>query len=140
MAEDFGIIKASRQCASNTLPALTKSPVSEVIMAKESLPYVCRFCNSPFESKNTNKVFCSKSCASKSIDGSYKLKHGEAARKDKPASREYAAYMSAKSRCTNACNRDYDRYGKRGIQFRFTSFEQFLNAVGRKPSKPRTRR
>lgn len=47
---------------------------------------------------------------------------------------ERTAYNSAKDRCQNVRHTAYPHYGGRGIEFRFTSFEQFLAIVGRKPS------
>lgn len=47
---------------------------------------------------------------------------------------EYRAFVSAKGRCTNPRNKSYKDYGARGIQFRFTSFQQFLDEVGMRPS------
>jgi hypothetical protein len=47
---------------------------------------------------------------------------------------EYWAYKGAKGRCTNPRNRSYKDYGGRGIEFRFTSFQEFLKAVGYRPS------
>src|SRR5271166_6376961 len=47
---------------------------------------------------------------------------------------EYSAYNNAHERCTNPKNERYPRYGVRGIQFRYTSFEQFLADVGPRPS------
>jgi hypothetical protein len=60
------------------------------------------------------------------------LKHGEIV-KHKP-SPEYQTYNNAKGRCNNPKNSVYRYYGGRGIQFLFTSFEQFLADVGRRPS------
>jgi hypothetical protein len=56
---------------------------------------------------------------------------GEKPKADMP---EYAAYMNAKDRCINPNNQRFVRYGGRGIEFRFTSFEQFLSAVGHRPT------
>src|ERR1700690_3598741 len=42
-------------------------------------------------------------------------------------------YRQAKGRCTNPNDQSWKDYGGRGIEFRFTSFEQFLAAVGRRP-------
>lgn len=50
-------------------------------------------------------------------------------------SREYRSYMSAKERCQNPKSSKYQYYGGRGIEFRFTAFEQFLAEVGRRPTK-----
>lgn len=47
---------------------------------------------------------------------------------------EYRAFHAAKVRCTSPKYRDYRHYGGRGIEFRFTSFTEFLQAVGRRPS------
>lgn len=47
---------------------------------------------------------------------------------------EYRAYVSAKGRCINSKNPSYPAYGGRGIEFRFTNFQEFLNEVGLRPS------
>jgi hypothetical protein len=47
---------------------------------------------------------------------------------------EYRAFDGAKERCLNPRNKDFHRYGGRGIKFLFHSFEAFLAAVGPKPS------
>src|SRR5579872_561768 len=47
---------------------------------------------------------------------------------------EYIAYNHALARCTRETNRAWKDYGGRGIQFRYTSFEQFLADVGLRPS------
>jgi hypothetical protein len=46
---------------------------------------------------------------------------------------EYSSYTHAKQRCSNgaACWKDY---GARGIQFKYTSFQEFLDDVGPRPS------
>lgn len=59
-------------------------------------------------------------------------KHGACPRA-KPKS-EYTAYTSAKGRCNNPNNNRYKDYGGRGIEFRFTDFEEFYAEVGDKPS------
>lgn len=46
---------------------------------------------------------------------------------------EYAAYCDAKTRCTNPRKCNYKNYGGRGIQFKFTSFEEFLACIGHRP-------
>jgi len=46
---------------------------------------------------------------------------------------EYNAYVGARDRCRNPRTRDWIDYGGRGIEFRFTSFEQFFAEVGLKP-------
>ena len=47
---------------------------------------------------------------------------------------EYRAYQSARSRCVNQHDISYPRYGGRGIEFRFHSFEEFIADVGDRPS------
>lgn len=54
---------------------------------------------------------------------------------DKSRSNEYKVYLSAKNRCINSNNQMYDRYGKRGIEFNFNSFEEFYQHIGPRPSK-----
>src|ERR1035437_3678481 len=48
---------------------------------------------------------------------------------------EYQAYTNAKDRCDNSANPRYPRYGGRGIEFRFGSFEEFLDAL-KTPDNP----
>lgn len=47
---------------------------------------------------------------------------------------EYFAYQSAKGRCRQTNNAAYNLYGGRGIEFRFTSFQDFFNELGYRPS------
>jgi len=47
---------------------------------------------------------------------------------------EEYAYHGAKQRCTNPKRSQYKRYGGRGIEFRYTSYKQFLADVGCRPS------
>lgn len=47
---------------------------------------------------------------------------------------EYRCYMAAKSRCTNPNDISYRYYGGKGIEFRFQSYAEFLDELGRKPS------
>jgi hypothetical protein len=46
----------------------------------------------------------------------------------------YTSYREAKSRCTNPKHPDYQRYGGRGIEFRFSSPGELLAAVGQRPA------
>lgn len=46
----------------------------------------------------------------------------------------HSSYKSAKQRCTNPRNNRFHLYGGRGIEFRFTSFEEFFTEVGKRPS------
>lgn len=47
---------------------------------------------------------------------------------------EYAAYNAARERCTNPKDKGWPHYGGRGIQFRFTSFEQWYAELGPRPA------
>jgi hypothetical protein len=47
---------------------------------------------------------------------------------------EYRAYQSAKTRCTNQLLKCFPQYGGRGIKFCFTSFTQWYNELGSRPS------
>lgn len=58
----------------------------------------------------------------------------EAARKKKLQWPEYSSYSSARNRCNNPHCPRYECYGGRGIKFLYTSFEQFIADVGRKPT------
>ena len=42
----------------------------------------------------------------------------------------YRAYHDAKGRCNNTKHPRYKDWGGRGIEFRFSSFQEFLDAVG----------
>lgn len=46
---------------------------------------------------------------------------------------EYAAYCTAYQRCNNHKNARYYRYGARGIEFRFSNFDDFFDEVGERP-------
>jgi hypothetical protein len=47
---------------------------------------------------------------------------------------EYFAYINAKRRCNNPKSQAYGRYGARGIEFKFKSFEEFIKEIGLRPS------
>ncbi len=47
---------------------------------------------------------------------------------------EYRCFSNAKDRCTNPNNNRFQHYGGRGIKFLFSSFEEFYNSVGKRPS------
>jgi hypothetical protein len=55
-------------------------------------------------------------------------------RKRKKQSPEYMAYHQAKYRCTNSRAVNFHRYGGRGIQFLFSSFDEFMKNLGQRPS------
>jgi hypothetical protein len=88
----------------------------------------------PIATHNCTKTGASKGQPLRFINGhanrgkAYALKHGMS------HSPEYACYMSAKNRCTNTLSSGWKDYGGRGIEFRFTSFEEFFAELGPKPS------
>lgn len=47
---------------------------------------------------------------------------------------EYKIYISAKSRCQNSRDKGFYKYGGRGIEFRFDSFDDFIACLGERPS------
>lgn len=47
---------------------------------------------------------------------------------------EYRAYQEAKKRCNNPHTKRYADYGGRGIEFRFSTFEEFYAELGPKPT------
>jgi len=47
--------------------------------------------------------------------------------------REYNSYKSAQHRCRNPRDKAWKYYGGRGIEFRFTSFVQFIAELGPRP-------
>jgi hypothetical protein len=65
------------------------------------------------------------------LHGHHALRHGQATAALRTP--EYAAYINAKGRCNNSRHKQYADYGGRGIQFRFTSFEDFYSELGKRP-------
>ena len=66
-------------------------------------------------------------------DKAARAAYNAAYRRRKPKSPEKVSYFGAKYRCTNPNVGAYRHYGARGIEFRFESFEQFLEHIGPKP-------
>jgi len=54
-------------------------------------------------------------------------------RRNNPA--EYRAYRAAKNRCRNPNCPNAKDYSLRGIEFRFNTFEEFLDDIGKRPSR-----
>lgn len=46
---------------------------------------------------------------------------------------EYRVYLNAMQRCTNPNHKSFSDYGGRGIEFRFTTFEDFFEEAGKRP-------
>ena len=51
-----------------------------------------------------------------------------------PPTPERTAYYNARARCNNRNTKYWKDYGGRGIQFLFTSFEQFFAEIGPRPT------
>lgn len=47
---------------------------------------------------------------------------------------EYRVFQGAKGRCNNPKNSRYKYYGGRGIQFKFSSVQELISCIGRRPS------
>src|SRR5258708_8688182 len=101
----------------------------------------CQRCSAEFISTNTLRKWCSRYCAQKAYkernpervqtrqranDKRYRLEHRYKRQKRAP---ENIAYHAAKQRCTNPKVQNYSDYGGRGIEFRFSSFDEFINHI-----------
>lgn len=71
-------------------------------------------------------------CYNREVTSELFTTHGESSHQDPTP--EIRAFTTAKQRCNNPNDHAYDRYGGRGIEFRFNSFVEFLNELGRKPT------
>lgn len=59
------------------------------------------------------------------------FKHGHSAKGVRTPT--YDSYSGAEQRCNNPNSKDYPRWGGRGIEFRFNSFDQWLEELGERP-------
>ena len=75
----------------------------------------------------------SKSCGCWNYE-QIKRKHNFCTDENGKITPEYNSYNAARNRCTNPDNNRFQWYGGRGIEFRFNSFTEFLDHVGRKPT------
>lgn len=66
-------------------------------------------------------------CLRKDVTASSKTTHGM------HGTPEYLAFMNAKNRCNRPEDIRYALYGGRGIEMRFTSFEDFIKEIGPRP-------
>ena len=87
----------------------------------------CKNCGAEFKVKPSRVkigrgTYCSRACKTVDVSG---------LKKKYPA--EYNCYQVAKSRCINKNHKQWDGYGGRGIEFKFTSFEEFITHLGARP-------
>lgn len=81
---------------------------------------------------HTRSCGCLRKEISAKIGGNHSEVHGQTLNgKWTP---EYTAYVNAKKRCSNPRHPFFKNYGAVGIQFLFDSFDDFLAAVGMRPS------
>lgn len=45
----------------------------------------------------------------------------------------YKSFMSAKKRCTDKSDKDYPRYGGKGVEFRYKSVQHLVDDIGKRP-------
>jgi hypothetical protein len=69
-------------------------------------------------------------CLAKDVNRSRRVVHGETSAGRRSA--EFRAYDLAKNQCQNPKHPNFQKFGSKGIKFRFSSFSEFLAAVGRK--------
>lgn len=75
-------------------------------------------------------------CLRNEMTGARTLTHGHSAKQNRgKITSEFSAYLHAKQRCEDANCKCYFRYGGRGIRFRFSSFNEFLEVLGYKSDK-----
>jgi hypothetical protein len=71
-------------------------------------------------------------CLARDVTTARSTIHGEGRRGRRTP--EYEVYKGLRKRCNNKHCQDYPDYGGRGIECRFTSYQEFLGEVGRRPS------
>jgi len=109
--------------------------IGERVRYKETFKHPCRcICGKEVliiqQNLRTGKA---QSCGCRAIEGRTKHGHRISGKRDP----EYYTWVSMKDRCLNPRNKQYANYGGRGISVCeewVASYEEFLNAVGRRPS------
>ena len=72
-----------------------------------------------------------RSCGCSHVDAN--VRHGHA-RVGQKVQTGYNSYVGARQRCLNPKSPAYPNYGGRGVEFRFSSFEEWHDELGYKPS------
>ena len=83
----------------------------------------CQHCGAdfkikPFRVKTGRGKYCSRACKTEAVSG---------LKKKFPV--EYRTYQSAKGRCRNPNHQMWRWYGERGIEFKFDSFQAFIEHI-----------
>lgn len=80
---------------------------------------------------NSGRVTACDACAAKK-----RVKHGESHSRNQGISAEYTIWNGLRNRCNNPKDKNYRRYGGRGIQVceRWGTYQNFLADMGRRPS------
>lgn len=89
----------------------------------------CQHCGAdfkikPFRVKTGRGKYCSRACKTEAVSG---------LKKKFPV--EYRTYQSAKGRCRNPNHQMWRWYGERGIEFKFDSFQAFIEHIGPRPNE-----
>lgn len=92
----------------------------------------CGVCKLARQSELRSGGTASCGCLQRELLSKRRFLHGEAIHGRQTI--EYRAYCGAKQRCTDADCPAWKNYGGRGIEFRFTSYKQFLSELGRRPA------
>lgn len=115
----------------------TRLLVLGIVLDRKRTTWLCRCDCGSIKEIRSNELLTgdtlSCGCLQREHTSRAKRTHGETAN-GKGYTPEYTAYKAAIGRCTNPNNPVFKHYGGRGIEFRFTSLEQFIEVLGRRPS------
>lgn len=142
MKQEFDIIKANRNSATNTVPALTNPSIEVMNMAKASLPKsnseikICLLgCKT---TKRLRRGYCGKHYFRLWKHGDPLLVTREAVVHGQYKTRAYSIWRGMKSRCEIATTPAFSHYGGRGIKVceRWSSsFQDFFADMGEPPPR-----
>lgn len=88
----------------------------------------CKYCSAPFEATAPHSAYCSTKCCDRYNNEKWRREH--------PHPLEHQIWRSMKKRCKCPTNKDYPKYGARGIAVceRWESFDNFMADMGPRPS------
>lgn len=102
-------------------------------MAYALMQKSCLECGSDFQTRKLTQKYCGLRCSRAVRRGapSINRRHGQS------WSTEYVSWRDMKRRCLNPTQKDYPRYGGRGIKVceRWMKFDNFIADMGLKPGK-----